>query len=424
MDAAIFVGVGIGLSALVIVALMATLRSLRALEALRDRSSSTERRLLDDLERLRSALGAAVRDAGQGTADAHARASSDLREALARTTGELWRQLNELRDAQTNAITRLGDRVDERLSTLRTDNAGALEAIRTSIDERLQTTLEARLGESFRLVGEQLDRVSRGLGEMQAMASGVGDLRRVLSNVRARGTFGEAQLGTLLADVLTPDQFATNVATVPASNERVEFALRLPGRDEAEGPVWLPIDAKFPQEDFDRLMIAHEAADAASIELHRQALRRRILTEGQRIQAKYVSPPHTTDFAVMFLPTEGLYAEVLRIEGLVDELQSRHRVIPSGPTTLWALLSSLQMGFRTVAIERRSVEVRRLLGAVKTDLQKLGASLDAVSKKLDEASSKMREGTQRARLLDRKLSEVEALPPDAANRILTTSEPT
>ena len=352
------------------------------------RLASTERRLAEELERLRSATVASARD----EAFAQTRAVADVERAVSRG----FRELSQANDAK-------------------------LDAVRAAVDERLGAALEARLGESFRLVSERLEQVHRGLGEMQKLAAGVGALERVLSNVRARGTFGETQLAALLEQMLSPEQYATNVATVPQSSERVEYALKIPGATPGEPPVWLPIDAKFPQEDYLRLAQAQDDVDAPAIDEARKALRRRVQAEAQRIRDKYVSPPHTTDFAILFLPTEGLYAEILRTAGLAESIQLRQRVMIAGPTTLCALLSSLQMGFRTLALERRSSEVWRVLGGVKTEFGKFGASLDAVSRKLHEATSKLDETTQRTRAMQRKLRDVEELP-DAPRLALVPGE--
>ena len=281
--------------------------------------------------------------------------------------------------------------------------------MRKTVDEKLQSTLEERLGASFKIVSERLEQVHRGLGEMQSLASGVGDLKRVLTNVKTRGTWGEIQLEAMIEQVLTANQYAKNMATRPGSSERVEFAIRFPGRDE-DCPVWLPIDAKFPMEDYQRLIEAQDQADLAGIEQAGKALENRIRLEAKTIADKYLEPPHTTDFAVLYLPTEGLYAEVIRRPGLADSLQRDHRVTLAGPTNLLALLNSLQMGFRTLAIEQRSSEVWQVLGQVKTEFGKFGAVIEATEKKLQEASNKFSEVGRRKRAIDRSLKEVEALP--------------
>lgn len=299
--------------------------------------------------------------------------------------------------------------INERLGEIQQDNAKKLEDMRKTVDEKLQSTLEERLGASFKIVSERLEQVHRGLGEMQSLASGVGDLKRVLTNVKTRGTWGEIQLEAMIEQVLTANQYAKNMATRPGSSERVEFAIRFPGRDE-DCPVWLPIDAKFPMEDYQRLVDAQDQADLTGIEQAAKALENRIRLEAKTIADKYLEPPHTTDFAVLYLPTEGLYAEVIRRPGLADSLQRDHRVTLAGPTNLLALLNSLQMGFRTLAIEQRSSEVWQVLGQVKTEFGKFGAVIEATEKKLQEASNKFSEVGRRKRAIDRSLKEVEALP--------------
>ncbi|MCR4399270.1 MAG: DNA recombination protein RmuC [Syntrophomonadaceae bacterium] len=292
-----------------------------------------------------------------------------------------------------------------------------LEQMRAVVDEKLHATLERRLGESFRQVSERLEQVHKGLGEMQSLAAGVGDLKKVLTNVKTRGVWGEVQLGNILEQMLTPDQYAANVATKPHSGERVEFAVRLPGRDEGSC-VWLPIDAKFPQEDYHRLLEATENGDPVAAEEAARQLEQRIRQEARSISEKYIDPPHTTDFAIMFLPTESLYAEVLRRPGLADALQRQYRVNVAGPTTLAALLNSLSLGFRTLAIERRSGEVWTLLGAVKTEFGRFGDILEKTQKKLQEASNSIDQATRRSRTIERKLKGVQELPAVEAARQL------
>ena len=321
-------------------------------------------------------------------------------------------QLTALGEATERRMEGLRATVEERLATLQDDNGARLEQIRQTVDERLQGTLEARLGESFRAVSERLEQVHRGLGEMQALASGVGDLKRVLTNVKTRGTWGEVQLGALLEQVLAPTQYSANVATREGSADRVEFAIRLPGKDPADehAVVWLPIDAKFPQEDYQRLLDASDRGDAEGVEAAVRQLDLRVRSCARDIHDKYLDPPHTTDFGILFLPTEGLYAEVLRRPALADGVQRDLRVVIAGPTTLWAILNSLQMGFRTLAIERRSSEVWAVLGGVKTQFTKFGGLLQGVQKKLQEATNKMDAVTQQSRSIQRKLSKVEELP--------------
>lgn len=301
--------------------------------------------------------------------------------------------------------------IDTQLQKLQQDNAEKLEQMRQTVDEKLQGTLEKRLGESFRLVSERLEQVHKGLGEMQLLAHGVGDLKKVLSNVKIRGNWGEVQLGNLLEQLLTPDQYAANVKTNPSSSEVVEYAIKLPGKGEKEDKVvWLPIDAKFPQEDYLRLIEAHEKADLEGAELASKKLEQRIKQCAQDICTKYLCPPDTTDFGIMFLPTEGLYAEVIRRTGLVEVIQRDCRVIMAGPTTLAALLNSLQMGFRTLAIQKRSSEVWAVLGAVKTEFGKFGGVIDKVKKKLEEASNVVDDVQVRTRAVERKLRHVQELP--------------
>jgi len=291
------------------------------------------------------------------------------------------------------------------------------------VDEKLQGTLDKRLGESFKQVSDRLEQVHRGLGEMQTLATGVGDLKRVLSNVKTRGNWGEMQLGNLLEQILTPDQYGRNVKTKPTGNQTVEFAIRLPGPEENDNEgVWLPIDAKFPKEDYERLVDAAERGDATGVEQAAKELDSRVRSEAREIRDKYLAPPHTTDFGLLYLPTEGLYAEVLRRPGLVDSLQREQRVVVVGPTTLAALLNSLQMGFRTLAIQKRSSEVWRVLGAVKTQFGKFGDLLDKVKEKLDETGNTIEDAVHRTRQIEKKLRKVEALPGDEAVALLTEEQ--
>ena len=312
---------------------------------------------------------------------------------------------------------RLRISVEGRLTAIQADNASKLEEMRRTVDEKLHATLEQRLGESFKLVSDRLEQVHRGLGEMQSLAAGVGDLKRVLSNVKTRGTWGEVQLAALLEQLLTADQFAANVATRPDSGERVDFAIRLPGKGDG-AVVWLPIDAKFPVEDYQRLIDAQERGELGLVEEASKAIEVRLKAEARSIHEKYVAPPHTTDFAMLYLPTEGLYAEALRRPGLADTLQREWRVSLAGPTTLAALLNSLQMGFRTLAIEQRSAEVWAVLGAVKSEFGKFGEALAHTRKKLDEASNSISKAETRTRQLSRKLTEVEALPASDAEKLI------
>ena len=332
-------------------------------------------------------------------------------------------QLKTLTGSTEQRFDKLRETVESQLLLIREDTAKKLEQMRTTVDEKLHDTLEKRLGESFKLVSERLELVHKGLGEMQSLASGVGDLKKVLTNVKTRGTFGEIQLGSLLEQILAPEQYETNVVTKKGSAARVEFALKLPGRDEAQRhTVWLPIDAKFPQEDYLRLVEAQEAGNADLVAEASKQLDRVVRDSAKAIRDKYLSPPETTDFGIMFLPTEGLYAEVLRRPGLFEALQRDCKVIVTGPTTLAALLNSLQMGFRTLAIEKRSSEVWTLLGAVKTEFATFGAILDKTSKKLQEASNTIDAAATRTRAIERKLRDVQALPSGDAAVLLEAAE--
>jgi len=312
--------------------------------------------------------------------------------------------------------------VDERLRTLQEDNAKKLDEMRGTVDEKLQGTLNQRLTESFALVSERLESVQKGLGEMQSLANGVGDLKKVLSNVKTRGTWGEIQLGNLLEQVLTAQQYAHNVMVAPGKSEVVEYAIRLPGREESLDELWLPIDAKFPHEDYERLTMALEAADPEAVEIAGKQLENQIKKCAKDINQKYIAPPHTTDFAILFLPTEGLYAEVIRRAGLVESLQREHRVTLAGPTTLTAILNSLQMGFRTLAIQKQSSEVWKVLGETKTEFEKYALVLERVKKKLGEAQNTVDDASKRTRAITRKLRTVEALPV-AANGAIVAAAP-
>ncbi len=331
-------------------------------------------------------------------------------------------QLSRLTQSNDQRFEQLRQSVETRLAAIQADNASKLEAMRKTVDEKLHATLEQRLGESFRLVSDRLEQVHKGLGEMQTLAAGVGDLKKVLTNVKTRGAWGEVQLEALLEQVLAAGQFEKNVMTRPGSGERVEFAIRLPGRAPAAGgeaaPVWLPIDAKFPVEDYQRLVDAQERADVAAVEQAAKALETRLREEARKIRDKYVEPPHTTDFALLYLPTEGLYAEALRRPGLAETLQREFRISLAGPTTLTALLNSLQMGFRTLAIEKRSSEVWAVLGAVKTEFGKFGEVLEATQRKLEQATRSIESAGVRTRQIERKLRGVEALSaPEAQQRL-------
>ncbi len=324
--------------------------------------------------------------------------------------------LTETNDKKMDIMRRT---IEERIKHLQDENAKKLDQMRMTVDEKLQSTLEKRLGESFKLVSERLEMVHKGLGEMQTLAASVGDLKNVLTKVKPRGIWGEIQLGILLEQVLAPEQYAENVATKKRSGDRVEFAIRLPGRTgERDDTIWLPIDAKFPQEDYQRLVEAQEKANPSLAEEAAKRLESVIKNEAKTIREKYVDPPETTDFAIMYLPTEGLYAEIVRRAGLCEFLQRECRVVVAGPTTLAALLNSLQMGFRTLAIEKRSSEVWKLLGAIKTEFGRFGMLLDKAKKKIDEAGNTIGDASRKSRTIERKLKKVEELPAaDAADMI-------
>ncbi|MEW6272381.1 MAG: DNA recombination protein RmuC [Thermodesulfobacteriota bacterium] len=328
-------------------------------------------------------------------------------------------RLGTLTESNEAKLERLRTTVDDRLGQMHRDNAEKLELVRQTVDERLHGTLEQRLGESFKQVSERLEQVHKGLGEMQSLAAGVGDLKKVLGNVKTRGGWGEVQLSAILEEVLAPEQYERNVRVREGTLEVVEFAIRLPGKaSDARDHVWLPIDAKFPLEDYQRLIDAAEAGDRDGLDGAVKALERRVQGCAKDICSKYVNPPRTTDFAIMFLPTEGLYAEVARRVGLLEAMQRNHRVVVAGPSTFVALLNSLQMGFRTLAIQERSSEVWKLLGAVKTEFRKFGEVLDGVKKKLDQASHTMDEAARRSRAIERKLRDVEQLPTSEAQLLL------
>lgn len=384
-----------------------------------------ERELREEMARARR------EDAEESFRDREERAQSAnrLTQALSTQVGQFGsaqgerleafsRELNRFSLALDERFERLKASLEGRLAALQSDNAQKLEEMRRTVDEKLHATLEQRLGESFKLVSERLEQVHRGLGEMQSLAAGVGDLKRVLTNVKTRGTWGEVQLAALLEQLLTTEQFAANVALRPGSLERVDFAVRLPGKSDS-AVVWLPIDAKFPIEDYQRLI---EAQEPAAAEAAGQAIELRLKAEARSIREKYVQPPLTTDFAILYLPIEGLYAEALRRPGLAEMLQREFRVSLAGPTTLAALLNSLQMGFRTLAIEQRSAEVWAVLGAVKTEFLKFGEALAHTRKKLDEASNSISRAETRTRQLSRKLKSVEALPAGDSAKLIGLDE--
>ncbi len=339
---------------------------------------------------------------------------------IAESSGSQNTRLEKLTSSNEERMERLESKVEQKLLRLQEDNAKRLEEMRKTVDEQLQGTLDKRLGESFKMVGERLEQVHKGLGEMQSLANGVGDLKKVLANVKTRGTWGEIQLANLLDQILTPEQYARNVQTKDGSDQRVEFAIRLPGKDEMEDEnVWLPIDAKYPREDYERLIDASDRGDAAAVEKASRNIEQRIKAEARQIRDKYLNPPQTTDFAIMFLPVEGLYGEALRRPGLVEYLQREYKVNIAGPTTLAALLNSLQMGFRTLAIQKRSSEVWSLLGAVKTQFGKFEEVINKVQKKLNEASNAIESDVaRRTRAIERRLRSVDAMPAPETDKFL------
>jgi len=327
-------------------------------------------------------------------------------------------QLTALSESNARRMAEVRQTLEAQLAQLQLSNAAKLDEMRATVDEKLQTTLQARLGESFKQVADRLEQVHKGLGEMQTLAQGVGDLKHLLTNVKTRGMFGEAQLAALLEQVLVPDQYAVQIATRPGSKNVVDFAIKLPGKSDNGDPLWLPIDAKFPNEDYERLLDAQGRADVLGAEAAGKALEVRIRLEAKSISEKYVEPPYTTDFAILFLPTEGLYAEVLRRPGLMEALQREHRITLAGPTTLLAMLSSLQMGFRTLALEKRSSEVWQVLGAVKNEFGKFGDVLARVKSQTETVLNTLNSAETRSRAMGRALRQVEALPDEQSQALL------
>ncbi|MDB5847958.1 MAG: recombinase RmuC [Rhodoferax sp.] len=352
--------------------------------------------------------------------DAFAQQLTLLQKTLSDT---LTTQLQSLSEANARRLGEVRATLESQLAQLQQNNAAKLDEMRHTVDEKLQTTLETRLGESFKQVADRLEQVHKGLGEMQSLAQGVGDLQRVLTNVKTRGIFGEVQLEALLEQVLTPEQYGKQVETKPRSNQRVDFAVRFPGRVADGAPVWLPIDAKFPRDDYERLLDAHERADAVAAEASAKALESRIRSEAKSIAESYLAPPHTTDFAILFLPIESLYAEVLRRPGLMDSLQRDYRVTLAGPTTLLAMLNSLHMGFRTLALEQQASEVWKVLGAVKTEFERYGQSVASIREQVQKASDTLDKADTRTRQLRRALKVVEALPEAQAQAVLAVNAP-
>jgi len=378
------------------------------LRVAREESAGTAGRLREEMTNSQTSSAALVvktiGELGKGQGDALALVTKEIKE-LAGANEERFEQLRKT--------------VDAKLNQLRESNEAKLEEMRRTVDEKLHDTLEKRLGESFKLVSDQLEAVQSGLGEMRSLATGVGDLKKVLSNVKTRGILGEVQLGAILEEMLTVNQYGTNVRTKPESGDNVEFAVRLPGPDgDSDKCVWLPIDSKFPQEDYVRLVDAADAGDVDAVKDATQSLIRSVKKCAKDISEKYIYPPDTTDFAIMFLPTEGLYAEVLRQPGFLDELMRTHRIVVAGPTTLAAILSSLRMGFRTLAIEKRSSEVWQVLAAVKTEFGNFGGVLDTLKRQLATASKTVEATGVRTRAIERKLRGVEELPDSQSEAIL------
>jgi len=368
-------------------------------ERLRDLQERTDRAVREESARLREEM--------QHQAF---RERTELGEHLKSFSDGVQSRLAELAAATEKKIETVRAAVDEKLKQIQEDNSRQLERMRQTVDEKLQGTLEARLGEAFKLVSDRLEQVQKGLGEMQTLAAGVGDLKKVLANVKTKGVLGECQLGAILEQILTPAQYELNVPTKEGSKDRVEFAVKIPSKEDSAEFIWLPIDAKFPTEDYAKLMDAYEAGNVQEIEAAAKSLRSKIEKFAKDISDKYLDPPHTTDFAIMFLPFEGLFAEVLRMPGLFERIQRDYRVTITGPTTVSAFLNSLQMGFRTLAIQKSSGEVWKVLGEVKTAFAKFGETLDAVRKNIDQAASTLDKARQRTRVIAGKLSAVEAMP--------------
>ena len=407
--------------------------SVKSREAMGESTALFEKRIQERFEALTAATRLTL-DSLKGDIQAQLSAMSGaLKDQLEANGSQIRHQFSVLQDAVSQQLAglvqgsqhnaeQLRNALNERLAAIQADNSTKLEEMRRTVDEKLHATLEQRLGESFKLVSDRLEQVHKGLGEMQTLAGSVGDLKRVMTNVKTRGTWGEMQLGAIIDNVLTPDQFARNVKTVPGSDELVEFAIRLPGKSD-EHPVWLPIDSKYPVEQYQRLLDAQDAADKGAIATAGSAFEASIRLEAKKIFAKYVSPPHTTDFAVLYLPTEGLFAEVIRRPGLVEAVQNDCRVMITGPANLAAMLNSLQMGFKTLAIEKRSSEVWSLLGMVKTEFAKFGDVVEATKKSIDQAAKRFDEVGVRTRAIQRKLRDVQELPAPGAAAPVTQTLP-
>ena len=421
---------------ILVAVLVASVLSIVLLVALLTRKPTSEGRQLEtvvreDLRNGREEAAKAARDlreeisAGQKTSvESLVKTIGEMGTAQAAQLDQFAKQLKGLTDSNETRLEKVRSTLENQMRQLQESNEKKLEQMRHTVDEKLQNTLEKRLGESFKLVSERLEAVQRGLGEMQSLATGVGDLKRVLSNVKARGTWAEVQLGAILEQTLTPEQYAKNVQVREYSRDVIEYAIRLPGTDDSPSSfVWLPIDSKFPQEDYLRLLDASEAGEPEAVQKAVASLLRAVQASAKDISEKYIDPPRTTDFAIMFLPTEGLYAEVLRQPGQVEELQRKYRVVVAGPTTLAAILSSLRMGFQTLALEKRSHEVWMVLAAVKTEFGKFGDMLARVKRQLNAASNTIDQTEVRTRQMARKLRDVEQLPDADSSALLGFDEP-
>lgn len=387
-----------------------------AVQGMREENANTGKTLRDEVSRRFSELGSGLATTLKALGSQLSERLDGFGKQLTDSRNAAAEDAKSLRTEVSNSLLALGKTVEGRLDKIRDENAAKLEEMRVTVDEKLQGTLEKRLGASFSQVNENLERVYKSVGEMQNLATGVGDLKRILSNVKLRGSWFEGSLGQMLDDVLTQEQFSKNVEVRPHSGQRVEFAVSMP--TSGEDPVWLPIDSKMPKEDYERLSLASEQGDAVAVEECAKSLERCVLKHAKEISEKYICPPHTLDVAVMFMPTEGLFAEVVRRPGLIDRLQRELHIMVTGPTTLHALLSAIRVGFRSQAIQERSTEIWRVLGAVKTEFNKFGVVLDKVHKKLGEAQGVVEDASRRKRAVDKKLREVESLPEAAANDVL------
>ncbi len=401
----------------------------KELALLQENAERLERSLREELSRSRDEVGNSSLQNRQELNSSLSTFANGLRgqmtdiASLQRDQLEIFSDnISALAQSTEQRLDKMRDTVEGRLKLLQDENSRKLDQMRATVDEKLHATLEQRLSESFKAVSERLELVHKGLGEMQSLASGVGDLKKVLSNVKTRGTWGEIQLHTLLEQVLTIEQFEKNVVTKRGSRDRVEFAIKLPGKNSSGDVVYLPIDAKFPQEDYQRIVEAAEQANSVLVEEAGRTFEARIKLEAKSIKEKYLDPPHTTDFAILFLPTEGLYAEVIRRIGLTDVLQREYRITVAGPTTLMAILNSLQMGFRTLAIERRSGEVWSLLSSVKTEFGRFGEMLEKTQKKLQEASNTLIDASRKSRMIEQQLKDVQQLPSHETPKLLSDSD--